>query len=488
MKSNDKSVEQLIYELVGAGVFDSIDAGISIQDTDFRILYQNSKHKSFVGDHIGEYCYKAYEKRSYICEGCPLKMTFKDGLPHTEERTAPTDRGILHVEITASPLRDKTGKIIAGIEVARDITERKRYEEALKENEEKYRLLFTGEQDAILLVDAETQMIVDANDSALRLYGYSRKEILNLCGPDLSAEPEKSTVAIKEITKKTDKLIHYHTRLHKKKDGTVFPVEISSGNFKLQDKKIVSAMIRDITERKETEKALRESAEEFRALLESNPQGVQKIDVFGTIIFANKAHHEIYGYEEGALIGRSITDFLVHGKERDELPRYLEILVKDQPMPIPYHQKILTKSGKERDIEVSWNYLRDKEGDVVGFLSIITDITERKKTKKALMESENKLKMKAKELEESNTALKVLLKQRETDKGESEGNILANVKHLIIPYVEKLKKNRAMSEDLVYLNILESNLKEIISPFAQKLTSNQSGLTPKEIQVANLTT
>jgi len=132
MKMKDKSIEQYINKLVGTGVFDSIGDGISIQDTDFKILYQNSKHKLFVGEHIGEYCYKAYEKRSHICEGCPLVMTFEDGLPHTEERTAPTDRGISHFEITASTLRDKTGKIIAGIEVAREITERKRMEEKLR--------------------------------------------------------------------------------------------------------------------------------------------------------------------------------------------------------------------------------------------------------------------------------------------------------------------------------------------------------------------
>jgi PAS domain S-box-containing protein len=358
----NKSVGQLIYELMGADLFDSIGDGISIQDTDYKILYQNIKHKLFVGDHIGEYCYKAYEKKGHICEGCPMKMTFKDGLPHTEERTAPTDREILHVEITASPLRDKTGKIIAGIEVVRDITERKKAEEALEKSEKHYRIL-----------------------------------------------------------------------------------------------------------------------------VDRNPHGVQKIDIFGTIVYANKAHHEIYGYKEGALIGRSIKDFLVPGSQRDELLGYLEMLVKDQPQPTMYHQKILTKNGKERDIEVTWNYLRDTKGGVEGFLSVLTDITERKEAEKALTESDNKLRMKAMELEEINTALKVMLKQRENDKGESEGNILANVKHLMLPYIEKLKKSRAVSENLLYLNILESNLKEIISPFAQKLTSNQSGLTPKEIQVANLT-
>jgi diguanylate cyclase (GGDEF)-like protein/PAS domain S-box-containing protein len=143
-------------------------------------------------------------------------------------------------------------------------------------------------------------------------------------------------------------------------------------------------------EHAKADRALRESEQQFRTLVESNPHGVQKIDICGIILFANKAHHEIYEYEEGALVGRSITDFLVPGQQRDELPRYLETLLKDQPMPTLYHQTILTKSGKEKDIEVAWNYLRDNKGSVVGFLSVLTDITERKKADVALSESRDR--------------------------------------------------------------------------------------------------
>jgi len=366
-------------------------------------------------------------------------------------------------------------------------------------------------------------------------------------------------------------------------------------------------LLEELAERKLSAESLRESEKRYRTLFEKNPYGIQEVDAVGTIIYANKAHHEIYGYEEGALIGRSISDFLVPGKQRDELPRYIQTLVKDQPMPTLYHQKILTKSGKERVIEVAWNYQRNNKGNVIGFLSVLTDITERKKAEIALTDSmdrfrglvettsdwiwevnekavytyaspkifdilgykpeevigktpfdlmppneamrvadifspiatsqkpfkelentnlhkdghlvvletsgvpiininvkfcgyrgidrditdrkkaENKLRMKAKELKESNIALKVLLKHRENDKGELEENILSNIKLLITPYIEKLKKNRAMSEELIYLNIIESNLNEIISPFALKLSSNYVGLSPKEIQVADLT-
>ena len=103
-----------------------------------------------------------------------------------------------------------------------------------------------------------------------------------------------------------------------------------------------------------------------------------------------------------------------------------------------------------------------------------------------LQMAEKKLKIHAKELAESNAALKVLLRQREQDQKEFENNILSNVKHLIMPYIEKLKKNRSMSDDLVYLSIIESNLREIISPFSAKLTFQYLDFTPREIMIADL--
>ena len=103
----------------------AIGDGISIQDTEYRVLYQNEVHRKLVGDHVGEYCYQAYERKDAVCEGCPVALSFQDGRIHTVERSAPTERGTIHAEITSSLLRDPSGKIVAGIEIARDITAKK---------------------------------------------------------------------------------------------------------------------------------------------------------------------------------------------------------------------------------------------------------------------------------------------------------------------------------------------------------------------------
>jgi signal transduction histidine kinase/ActR/RegA family two-component response regulator len=108
----------------------AIGDGISIQDTNLLILYQNDKHKQMAGNHVGEFCYQAYEHNDEPCEGCPLVASFNDGKVHKAERTGPpTDKGQLYVEITASPLIDQDGHIYGGIEVVRDITARKKMTE-----------------------------------------------------------------------------------------------------------------------------------------------------------------------------------------------------------------------------------------------------------------------------------------------------------------------------------------------------------------------
>jgi len=96
------------------------------------------------------------------------------------------------------------------------------------------------------------------------------------------------------------------------------------------------------------------------------------------------------------------------------------------------------------------------------------------------------LEIKTKRLEEINTAMKVLLKKREEDKTELEDNVLTNVKELVEPYFEKIKKTKLDDQQEAFLSIIESNLKEIISPFTRKMSLKYLNLTPTEIRIANL--
>jgi two-component system, cell cycle sensor histidine kinase and response regulator CckA len=134
------------------------------------------------------------------------------------------------------------------------ITERIGANDAWRESGERYRRLFEVESDAILVVEADTRRIVDANPAALKLYGYCREELLLLAAEEISAEPEKTRAAIAE------ERMHVLFRLHRKKDGTVFPVEIAGGHYVTGEHKMHVAAIRDITERKTLEVKLQQAA------------------------------------------------------------------------------------------------------------------------------------------------------------------------------------------------------------------------------------
>ncbi len=133
--------------------------GIIIQDTDFKIIYQNQVQNELYGNRIGEYCYKAYEGRDSICEGCPVELSFRDGKIHRAERSLATESGVTYFELTGSPLRDSAGKTIAGVEVIRDITERKRIEEELLKSYRQQNAILNNIPDIAWLKDKESRFI-----------------------------------------------------------------------------------------------------------------------------------------------------------------------------------------------------------------------------------------------------------------------------------------------------------------------------------------
>ena len=122
-------------------VIAAIGDGLVIVDDEFKIIYQNEVIRKMIGDLEGEICYKAGEGRDAVCENCPVELSFRDGLVHRVERTRTAKNAAIHMDITSSPLRDSSGKIIAVIEMVRDVTERKRAEEVLRRSRDELEIL-----------------------------------------------------------------------------------------------------------------------------------------------------------------------------------------------------------------------------------------------------------------------------------------------------------------------------------------------------------
>ena len=109
-------------KIMAQGILEAMGDALSMQDLDLEILYQNQLHKELMGAHAGERCYQAYQHKDAICPGCHLARSFLDGQSHRNEVTTPNGK---FYEIISTPLHDPAGKIVAGIEAVRDVTDRK---------------------------------------------------------------------------------------------------------------------------------------------------------------------------------------------------------------------------------------------------------------------------------------------------------------------------------------------------------------------------
>ncbi len=132
VESPQSQDEPLLNMNMLEAIFSCMPVGVSIQDPDYRILYQNPMSHRLFGESAGRYCFEAYERRSTVCEDCPVAMSFEDGGIHRTERKVQFSSGLRYFEITASPLCDLEGAIIGAVEVVCEVTEHRRQEDEIR--------------------------------------------------------------------------------------------------------------------------------------------------------------------------------------------------------------------------------------------------------------------------------------------------------------------------------------------------------------------
>ncbi|MGE5336330.1 MAG: PAS domain S-box protein [Gemmatimonadota bacterium] len=208
------------------------------------------------------------------------------------------------VELRVIPIRHRGEPHVLAI--ARDITERRRAEHQLRASEARYRLLFATESDAILLVDADSLRLVDANPAAERMYGYARGELLALTALELSVDPTQTQLAIQQPAG----AVNVPLRWHRRRDGSEFPVEINANRLQLDGRTIVVAAIRDITERKRAEEALRASEEQYRAIFNASVDAMVLRDAELKLVDANVAFLARHGVRREDVHGTAGMTFI----------------------------------------------------------------------------------------------------------------------------------------------------------------------------------
>jgi DNA-binding CsgD family transcriptional regulator len=204
----------------------------------------------------------------------------------------------------------------------------------------------------------------------------------------------------------------------------------------------------------------------------------------------NRVGAQKLGTEPKKIIGRSVYDFTprkVAAYRKAKIDSVIET-----KKPVHFVEERLEKFYKSTVYPIFCD-----QGEIRSLAIFSRDVTDLKLAEKKLLEAQNKLeclvakrtkdlRRKTRRLEEANTALKVLLEKRNEDRNKMEQKILTNVKELILPYLEKVKRKTIDKKSQTYLNILKTNLNNIISPFSNKLASKYMNLTTSEIEVADL--
>ena len=286
------------------------------------------------------------------------------------------------VEITTSEFESGGRRLKLG--AARDITARRQAEAALRDSEERYRQIFAVESDAILVVDRESRRFIDVNPAAERMYGYSREEFLQMLATDVSAEPEKTLGNLESEIAPAVLL------LHRRKDGTIFPVEVSDSTFEYQGRMIKVGAMRDITERKQVELTLRASEEKFRQLAEhiTDVFWICSLD-FRIMHYVSPGYETIWGRSTESLYSdpyQWVEAILPEERER-VFAAFTALAGGETGLDIEY--RIARPDGTVRWIHDRGFQVRDVAGKVIRRAGIASDITERKEAERRMVDAVN---------------------------------------------------------------------------------------------------
>jgi len=290
----------------------------------------------------------------------------------------------------------------------------------------------------------------------------------------------------------------------------------------LEKARLYADVLHELAERKRTEAILRESENRYRTFLESSPDPIVVYDMQGVATYVNPAFEQTFLLSREELLGKQI-DF-VPPENVPETKAAIQKMLSGQKIHL-FETRRSTKEGKTLDVQLSSTLYQDGNGLPLGNIVTLRDISgqrlvekelekhrdhleelvaertaelaeanmqleqeveERKRAEKSLRKREKELQAQSHHLEEVNTALRVLLKQRDDDKKELGKAVSQNVQELVYPYLERILKGRLSAQQKTLAQILATNLNNIVSPFTEKLTSSLVHLTPVEIRVASL--
>ncbi len=282
-------------------------------------------------------------------------------------------------ELTVEPVLDASQRVEGLRWLVRDVTQRRRAEVALHSSMARHRALLEAAVDGILTIDARGT-IESVNPAVETIFGYREEELLGKNVKVLMPSPyhERHDGYLSHYHRTGEKRIIGTGRevIGRRRDGTVFPVDLAVSELRVGDRVGFVGILRDITQRKETERELQRQRDFAESLVDTAQAIVLVLDPAGRIVRFNRYMETLTGYSLEELQGRDWFTALLPERERDEIRRVYRASLEGEPV-VGSVNAIVTRNGSEREIEWYDTTLRDAEGVVIGVLAVGLDVTER---------------------------------------------------------------------------------------------------------------
>jgi PAS domain S-box-containing protein len=314
-----------------------------------------------------------------------IQKIMEGGGDRFETRHRCKDGSTIDVEVSVNYMEDGGRQMFVFL---RDITERKRAEEILRQSEEKYRSILENIQDGYIEVDLAGNFTF-VNDVVCKRLGYSREELIGMNNRQYTDETTaKKTYQLYNRIYRTGEPVRNYEEEVIRKDGTRWIYELSVSLIRNPEGEPVGfrGISRDITERKRAEEALRLSEERYRTILESIEDGYYEVDLAGNFTFVNDSICRIWGYPEEELMGMNDRQY-IHKETAKRIYQVFNHVFKTGESGRCNHE-VLRKDGTKKYVEVSISLKKDALGKPIGFRGITRDITDRKRIEEQLFQAE----------------------------------------------------------------------------------------------------
>jgi PAS domain S-box-containing protein len=368
-----------------AMLLDAVGQAVIATDLDGVVTYWGSHAETLYGwradEALGRNVMEVTPTRASKEQAAAIMASLREGRSWSGEFPVRRRDGTEFIaHITDTPVVDAAGAVAGIIGVSVDVTESRRMADALRASEMRFRTLLGHASDAILVGDGDERILV-ANDAAHRLLGYDADELLRLRVDDLVPEEDRASkpARLNELRAGEPRLTERRLR---RRDGSAVPVEISS--TRLADGTFQS-IIRDITERRAAEAALRASEERYRTLVETSHEGICAVDAVGRITYANWRLGDMLGYAVSELVGRQVFELAEPAAAFAARTRFAR---RQLGISEAYEVPLLRKDGATIWALESASTLRDAGGGFAGAIYLLGDITDRVAAQRRLESSE----------------------------------------------------------------------------------------------------